>query len=234
MCGTITDTYHQHQINNKLEHRYSQHTDHEPKTCEECGKTFANQLKLGAHKKSHVIIPCQFCGKLIPQTNMKKHLEAKHSATDKTDSYMCEHCPFATTQQRYLYQHKKNGKCLESYVGYACKHCHESFPASKFSEFYYLKHYKSIHNSLPPEFENKEQFLCQACPEIFFSSRNLSLHTLRIHGSGRKALKEYTCKKCNFTCIGARVYASHCLEVHGKVVSKFESIPCKTCDMSFR
>ena len=91
-------------MNNNFECRYSQHTDHEPKTCEECGKTFANQLKLGAHKKSHVIIPCQFCGKLIPQTNMKKHLEAKHSASGKCAEFQltCMRIMKATTAHRRL------------------------------------------------------------------------------------------------------------------------------------
>ena len=53
-----------------------------------------------------------------------------------------------------------------------------------------------MHAIVPPEFENKEQFLCQQCPETFFSTSKLNVHFSRKHGTGRKALKEYVCKKC--------------------------------------
>ena len=155
--------------------------------------------------------------------------------------YHSEHCPFVTTRKKYLYQHKKNSKCQEkfdentqSYIGYTCRICSEIFSPSKYAENSYLKHYKTMHASVPPEFENKEQFLCQQCPETFFSTAKLNVHFSRKHGTGRKALKEYVCKKCDFTCIGPRIYAAHMFEIHGKVVSKFEIIKCSTCAQTFR
>ena len=122
----------------------------------------------------------------------------------------------------------------QSYQGYHCKVCNESFPASKFSENFYLKHYKNSHNKLPPEFEDKEKFLCQQCPEFFFKPLQLSIHTSKFHGSGKKQLKEVSCKKCSFTCVGHRQYSEHMLAVHNEVVSKFEMINCRQCDASFK
>ena len=109
--------------------------DTTPAICDECGKTCGNQRKLDAHKKSHIVLPCQFCGKFISSLNMKNHLDIMHSDADKSvPSYICEHCTFATTQKRYLYQHKKYSKCQEKfdensqiYVAYNCKLCYEKF-----------------------------------------------------------------------------------------------------------
>ena len=165
--------------------------------CEECDKTFENPKSMYQHKKTHITTPCQFCGKFISSTNMRKHIEVMHSGADKSaPAFMCEHCSFTTTQKRYLHMHKKNSKCQErfdektqTYIGYTCRICNEHFSASKYAENSYLKHYTSIHHSLPPEFENKEQFLCQQCPQTFFNIRNLNWHTERIHGSGKKSLK---------------------------------------------
>ena len=49
--------------------------DTTPAICDECGKTCGNQRKLDAHKKSHIVLPCQFCGKFISSLNMKNHLD---------------------------------------------------------------------------------------------------------------------------------------------------------------
>ena len=216
--------------------------DNTPIICDECGKTCGNQRKLDAHKKSHIVLPCQFCGKFISSLNMKNHLDIMHSDADKSvPSFICEHCTFATTQKRYLYQHKKYSKCQEKfdensqiYVAYNCKLCYEKFPASKFSENMYLKHYKSIHGCLPPEFKDKERYPCTQCSEIFFNPTSRNQHVSNKHGTGKRSSKEYTCEKCDFTCTGPRIYATHCLEAHNEIVSRFEKIKCKSCVESFR
>ena len=76
-CGSASHV--KSQSNEQQTFRYQVHTDHDPVVCPEpgCGKTFPNQQKLGAHKKGHIIIPCEFCGKMIPTTNMRKHMQAK-------------------------------------------------------------------------------------------------------------------------------------------------------------
>ena len=52
--------------------------------CEECDKIFENPKSMYAHKKTHIVIPCEFCGKSISCVTMKSHVDTMHSGADKS------------------------------------------------------------------------------------------------------------------------------------------------------
>ena len=106
-----------------------------------------------------------------------------HGDLDKSkQDFKCDKCPFTTHLKDYLYHHKIMNKCIRfdektgEYIGYKCKICGENFDSSQYAENNYLKHYRTVHNEIPPEFENREKFLCEHCPEIFFNKYECNRH----------------------------------------------------------
>ena len=41
---------------------------------------------------------------------------------------------------------------------------------------YFVQHYKYVHGGIPPGFEDKEKFMCDQCPSVFFNNLSLKLH----------------------------------------------------------
>ena len=120
---------------------------------------------------------------------------------------------------------------------YACQECHETFPASRFAETNYIKHYRTLHNGIPPDFMDKKQYMCAHCPEIFFNIQKFKSHEAKHHGlwkPGNK-LKQYTCKKCEETFSGKRNYIAHCEKAHNEIIPlhHVDAIKCHSCDMIF-
>ena len=209
-----------------------ENTDHKNIPCDECGKTFKSPKYLRLHKKMHVLRACEFCGKMIVENHMASHINVMHGAVGKSaPTFTCEICPFKTTQKRYLREHKRTrhgpdkvGKKIENYT---CHICREIFPYSKFAERSYIQHYRSVHNTECPEYEDMEKFLCEQCPAIYFNKQSLKAHILKSHVNGSKISKQTTCKKCKITFSGRRKYAAHCKEFHDKIVSSFKLVKCK-------
>ena len=42
-------------------------------------------------------------------------------------------------------------------------------------------HYKTIHNEIPPEYKDRQQFVCQLCDYFCFSKMGLDLHISTKH-----------------------------------------------------
>ena len=216
-----------------------ENTDHKNIPCDECGKIFKSPKFLRLHKKMHVLRACEFCGKMIVENHMASHINVMHGAVGKSaETFICEICPFKTTQKRYLREHKRTrhgpdkvGKKIENYT---CHICSEIFPYSKFAERSYIQHYRSVHNTECPEYEDMEKFLCEQCPAIYFNKQSLKAHILKSHVNGSKISKQTTCKKCKISFSGRRSYAAHCKEFHDKIVSSFKLVKCNSCDEEFK
>ena len=50
--------------------------------------------------------------------------------------------------------------------------CDQEFNAT----MYFVQHYKYVHGGIPPGFEDKEKFMCDQCPSVFFNNLSLKLH----------------------------------------------------------
>ena len=95
-------------------------------------------------------------------------------------------------------------------------------------------HYKKSHFDIPPDFKDKETFICAYCPEVFLGKKTLQIHTRKHHGSGKVTLKQYNCNTCKLTFTGKQNFASHCKEVHNDIVPILQdAIKCKSCEMKF-
>ena len=99
---------------------------------------------------------------------------------------------------------------------FACKICNLPFQENFHSVHGYVTHYRTEHNDIPPEFVDKEKFLCSECPEIYFSKSNFKVH-VRKHKE--KEIKEYLCQKCDVKISGQKNYVSHCKKVHNEIAS---------------
>lgn len=65
-----------------------------------------------------------------------------------------------------------------------CSSCAKKFVKSSF----YIQHYQSSHGGLPPEFVDKELFICEECPSIFIEKHTLHTHKYRAHNKKRRLL----------------------------------------------
>ena len=53
-----------------------------------------------------------------------------------------------------------------------CLKCDQEFT----DERYLIQHYRIVHKDIPPGFEEKEKFMCDQCPSVFFNKLSLKLH----------------------------------------------------------
>ena len=86
---------------------------------------------------------------------------------------------------------------------------------------------------MPPEFVDKNKYLCSECPAIFFSKESLNAHVHKHRENSLQTYKQFECKKCQLTISGKKNYASHCEKVHNEVVPGAEKIECTSCDEIF-
>jgi len=205
--------------------------------CELCDMIFDNFVELGKHKVTKHITPkkCEICGKMIIM-NMKRHIASVHN---NIKPFKCNqpNCSFSAKRKCNLDAHEAS--VHKQKVDYSCKICSKLFPSSNaHNESQYIKHYKAEHEGVPPEFKDKEQYLCSECPATFFKKSNFYIHKSIKHKNASKKLgimKKFECKTCNMTLIGRSSYVEHCKDVHDEIISKtVETIECNFCEEKFR
>ena len=74
-----------------------------------------------------------------------------------------------------------------------CHSCGEKFKAANF----YIFFQQSVHGNLPPEYLDKELFVCDQCPQVFITKISLSMHVYNGHNAENK-LKKKEGKKCPY------------------------------------
>ena len=219
-------------------------------SCDECDEIFENPVKLGRHKNnrhrpgkySKVKAGCKICGKMITTAVLKRHVEDIHGNRD-FKPFKCDHpnCSFSTIRKENLKRHiemhliwgNNKKKTAENYTTYVCKICQQNFPASKQSESTYIRHYRTEHSSAPPEFVDKEKYICAQCPEIYYNKLSLQQHLSRHNQDNRSKVKQFECKICKLSIFGRKNYTFHCKIIHNETVSIMENINCSSCDQNF-
>ena len=67
---------------------------------------------------------------------------------------------------------------------------------------YFVQHYKYVHGGIPPGFEDKEKFMCDQCPSVFFNNLSLKLHYKTKHSDIVKdPAKGQEISKGSFVCL---------------------------------
>ena len=173
--------------------------------CDECDKMFEfphqvknhkNMVHLGiAKKKSHF---CDMCDKKFEfPCLLRDHKDSAHNGLPKTheNSCFCKKCNQNFENPSQLKKHSNlvhNGideldEKKENLVQepMECKSCSTTF---KFPSVY-IKHYQDTHSSLPPEYVDKQNFMCDQCPSVFILKQHLRKHIQQVHSKIYKKSK---------------------------------------------
>ena len=57
-------------------------------------------------------------------------------------------------------------------------------------------HHKKSHGGFPPGFEDEKVYPCEVCSEEFLTDKNLAMHKLNTHPSG-KVEEKFVCDRCD-------------------------------------
>ena len=91
---------------------------------------------------------------------------------------------------------------------------------------YLLVHYKKVHNEIPPLYQNRKQYPCDLCSEVYFSTQSLYKHKKKhtistaesaTAGSTAKRQKDVPvdCPQCQKTLFNKSELHSHLVFEHG-------------------
>ena len=112
-----------------LRHHFYSHMKEEPHTCRNCGRNFAFESDLSAHRLKYRRHPSFMCnndinGKVCGKWFFAKSDLTKHALTHSGKVHRCMECDFTTLDKRYLkahiYMHSDRMK-------YSCNNCGELF-----------------------------------------------------------------------------------------------------------
>ena len=106
-----------------------------------------------------------------------------------------------------------------------CHACDMKFKAPTF----YIQHHQSVHGNLPPEYLDKELFICDQCPNVFITKQSLTMHMINVHSSKKYVKKERKCPYCEKTFRTYSNYKEHVMVKHEKS-TKYE---CDECHRSY-
>jgi len=195
----------------KFLERYNDHIKlHEQKKkfgCAQCGRKFADEVKLNTHMANHKRKPfsCQRCKK----TFRNFHNCTKHSSTNEDNQrYVCNLCNKVFTTATSLHIHLKNHN-----KAYKCGVCGRGYDAEN-----QLKEHISSHT-------NHRRFECHTCGKSFASFIQLECHN-RVHTGERP----FQCDACGATFAQRSNLDSH----HRAVHLQERRFKCQECDKSFK
>lgn len=246
-----------------LDHKAKVHEEYKH-ICDQCGTKFRYPYYLKVHscpnrqlKKED--LKCDSCGiEFNVQGYYVRHFLQVHKCSppgfEGSNLYQCGHepCEELFLTEWDLQKHIKNvhdenfkkpkksqksgrkgGEFVEKDC--YCEKCDQHFNNPR----YYLLHYKAIHNEIPPEMRNRQQFPCQHCGKVFLSkvgvknhikyTHNKAIYTIpsRIKSEGnRNCQKPMNCPQCNKTLSSLTRLKDHIKNIH-ETDKKYKCHSCK-------
>ena len=70
-----------------------------------------------------------------------------------------------------------------------------------------------MHGDFPPEFEDREKFMCDQCPAIFLTKQKWTSHKWSVHLKKRKPVQRVQCPQCTKTYKNHSYLKEHILKV---------------------
>ena len=82
--------------------------------------------------------------------------------------FACDQCDEKFDMSYKLKNHMATSTHGKAYL---CTKCNQNFSTANPSD--YIKHYQDTHGGLPPDFLDKETFVCDQCPRVFIAKGGL-------------------------------------------------------------
>ena len=185
-----------------IKHYKAEHNDVPPEfkdkeqyLCSECPEAFFNKNAFNCHVK-------------------RKHKNNKPSNLMK--KFECNTCQSTFIGRENYVAHCKDvhDEIISRTEIIECQTCDETFNAANF----YIKHYQSVHGGLPPEYLEKELFVCDQCPQVFIANQSLLMHRYNAHNADNKSRKKDAkkCPYCEKTFQTRANYNEHVMAKHEK------------------
>jgi transcription elongation factor Elf1 len=184
------------------------------KTCESADhltvhvSTFHKDETCAFRKPEIIFAPCEICGKLFPEKNLKSHSRA-HS---NEKNILCPVCGYRTKYQSGMTSHMKTHENQRRNRDFICNDCGKVYNFRRS----FIVHIQDKHLF-------KRRYPCTICPKTFTTPSSLTIH-YRIH---RGELK-HTCQFCNVAYVTNASLVRHLLKQHN-----FLSFKCELCGLSF-
>jgi hypothetical protein len=218
-------------------------------TCKICSKSFPssnahNESQYIKHYKAeHNEIPPEFKDKEqylcseCPETffnknNFNGHVWSKHRNTKLNNlmkTFECQTCQSTFLGRKEYVAHCKevHDEIISRTETIECQSCDETFIAANF----YIQHHQSVHGGLPPEYLEKDLFVCNQCPKVFISKTSLSIHRYNAHNADHKLRKKdaQNCPFCDKKFQTRANYNEHVKVKH----EKNTPFKCDECDRSY-
>ena len=207
--------------------------------CGKCGEKFAFPYLL----KKHVCgaqtifkgpVKCPECNQELKALRyLVSHFRKSHGRLppgyEGKEKFMCDQCSSVFLTEASLKNHiiSKHIKVPEKIM---CYECNQEFNESR----YLVQHYKYVHNDIPPGFENKEQFMCDRCPSVFFSKLSLKQHCKTKHAvDGGPPPPSYSAESRKNCPLCEKTFSSY-LRRREHIKSKHEKDTPHKCDECHR
>jgi hypothetical protein len=136
----------------------------------------SGQLTKGPRK----IIECLECGaELRGRPGLVNHYRVTHKKLppgyENQEQFICEQCSDIFVNEDALTKHINNKHSHPEER--QCPECGKEFSG----QLYLGQHYKHIHGGVLPSMEDREKFMCDQCPSVFFAKGSLVWHQNQHH-----------------------------------------------------
>ena len=144
--------------------------------CNECGKDFVDDVKLGLHQYNVHTVQC---GKILQtKDRLIQHEKSHRLNAEELQTYSCDICKYKTNSKAYFNDHNKRMHKAQPGLWMCMSGTYKENPKSFINHQQMTKHQK-IH----------ENVSCPECNKSFVARRNMKRHMKNVH-KARNEMKE--------------------------------------------